>query len=109
MMFRIFNNIRPASKLTSGSNYHLFKENIEPKWEHAENVKGGKWIVTIKGQKDQLDKMWLWAVLACIGENFDDGSEICGMVVSLRKPLDRLALWTKSALNEPAQRSIGYL
>jgi len=105
--WRIFNNVRPASKLGLSSNYHLFKEHIEPKWEHSDNSKGGKWIVTVKGQKDQLDKMWLWSILACIGENFEDGSEICGIVVSIRKPLDRLALWTKTASNEHIQRSIG--
>jgi len=105
--WRIFNNVRPASKLSTGSNYHLFKENIEPKWEHAENSKGGKWIVTVKGKKEQLDKMWLWAVLACIGESFEDGTEICGIVVSIRKGLDRLALWTKTATHESLQRSVG--
>eukprot|EP01118_Nematostelium_gracile_P014327 TRINITY_DN5553_c0_g2_i1.p1 TRINITY_DN5553_c0_g2~~TRINITY_DN5553_c0_g2_i1.p1 ORF type:complete len:246 (+),score=49.11 TRINITY_DN5553_c0_g2_i1:59-739(+) len=103
----IFNNVRPASKLIPGSNYHLFKENIEPKWEHVENVRGGKWIITVKDQKDLLDKMWLWSVLACIGESYEEGGEICGMVVSIRKPSDRLALWTKTATNEVAQRNIG--
>jgi len=105
--WRIFNNVRPVSKLSSGSNYHLFKENIEPKWEHAENSKGGKWIVTVKGAKEHLDKMWLWSVLACIGEAFQEDNEVNGIVVSIRKPGDRLALWTKTATNEAAQKSIG--
>lgn len=104
---RIFNNIRPASKLALGSNYHLFKENIEPKWEHHDNSKGGKWIHTCKGKKDQLDKMWLWMVLACIGENFEDDNEICGCVVSIRKGQDRIALWTRTSSNEAVQRRIG--
>ena len=30
---RLYNNISPASALGQGSNYHLFKEGIEPKWE----------------------------------------------------------------------------
>jgi len=105
--WRIFNNIRPASKISMiGANYHLFKENIEPKWEHNENIKGGKWIITCKS-KEQLDKMWLWMVLALIGEGFEDENEICGCVVSIRKGGDRLALWTKTSSNEPAQRRIG--
>ena len=99
--------MRPASKLSTNSNYHLFKEGVEPKWEHPENANGGKWLVTVKGNKDQLDKMWLWAVLACIGENFEEEGEICGLVVSIRKAGDRIALWTKSGLNEHVQRKIG--
>jgi len=51
--------------------------------------------------------MWLWAVLACIGESFEDDSEICGVVVSVRKTGDRLAIWTKNSNNEMAQKRIG--
>eukprot|EP01114_Cavostelium_apophysatum_P003524 TRINITY_DN1346_c0_g1_i1.p1 TRINITY_DN1346_c0_g1~~TRINITY_DN1346_c0_g1_i1.p1 ORF type:complete len:240 (-),score=37.65 TRINITY_DN1346_c0_g1_i1:155-874(-) len=105
--WRIFNNIRPASRLTHGSNYHLFKGDIAPKWEHPDNAKGGKWIITCKGRGELLDKMWLWSVLACIGENFDDENEINGCVVSIRKGQDRLALWTRTSSNEAAQRRIG--
>jgi len=106
--WRIFNNIRPASKLAQGANYHLFKEGVEPKWEDAENKQGGKWTVTCKsGSKDTLDKWWLWTVLACIGENFDDENEVCGCVVSIRKGQDRLSLWTKTWAKEDTQRRIG--
>jgi len=105
--WRIFNNIRPSSKLLSGSNYHVFKENVEPKWEHPENKQGGKWVVASKNKKDFLDKIWLWTVLACIGENLEEDNEICGCVVSIRKQGDRVALWTKHATNEPAQRHVG--
>lgn len=102
--WRVFNNIRPASELAIGSNYHLFKENIEPSWEHIDNRFGGKWVANAK--KDKLDSMWLYAVLACIGEAFEYEAEICGAVVSIRK-MHRIALWTRTAQNETAQRSIG--
>ncbi|PRP88929.1 hypothetical protein PROFUN_00397 [Planoprotostelium fungivorum] len=104
----IFNNIRPASKLTLGSNYHLFKEGVEPKWEHPDNFKGGKWIVTIKGRGSMLDQQWLWLLLGVIGESFEEENEICGCVVSLRKSQDRITLWTRNAYNEAVQRRIGY-
>eukprot|EP01116_Phalansterium_solitarium_P004527 TRINITY_DN15558_c0_g1_i1.p1 TRINITY_DN15558_c0_g1~~TRINITY_DN15558_c0_g1_i1.p1 ORF type:complete len:251 (-),score=21.28 TRINITY_DN15558_c0_g1_i1:368-1120(-) len=102
--WRVFNNIRPASELALGSNYHLFKENIEPSWEHVDNRIGGKWVVNAK--KDKLDSMWLYAVLACIGEAFEHENEICGAVVSIRK-VHRIALWTRTSTDEMAQRSIG--
>ena len=57
--------------------------------------------------KQALDAMWLNALLACIGEQFTEGEEICGVVVSVRTKQDRVALWTRAASNEAAQVSIG--
>jgi len=77
-------------------------------WEDATNVNGGKWVVPLpKNRKDILDEYWLQSVLTVIGENFDEGDEICGCVVSIRKQQDRLALWTKTADNKEACISIG--
>ena len=42
-------------------------------------------------------------LLACIGEQFTEGEEICGVVVNVRAKQDRLCMWTKSASNEAAQ------
>ena len=41
--------------------------------------------------------------MALIGEQFDEGDEICGVVASVRQRQDKLALWTKTATNEAAQ------
>jgi len=69
---------------------------------------GGKWTVIIpKGNTQLLDTNWLHAVLACIGEQFDDGDEICGVVVNVRPKQNRIAMWTKTASNEAAQVAIG--
>jgi len=70
--WRLYNNIVPASQLSAGSDYHLFKEHVEPKWEDPANARGGKWIINLstKGRAENLDKLWLWTVLACIGESF---------------------------------------
>eukprot|EP00960_Hanusia_phi_P008813 253083-Hanusia_phi.AAC.2 len=105
----IFNNIRPPSRLNPGSNYHLFKLGIEPTWEHSTNMNGGKWTYSIpkKDGKKLIDDMWLYTVLAMIGENFDAGDELCGAVISLRKAGDRVAVWTKSADDEKSCREIG--
>jgi translation initiation factor 4E len=102
--WRLFNNIVPASKLSLGSNYHLFKRGIQPTWEDAENEKGGKWVHTHRGNPD---KIWLWVVLAVIGEGFEPESEICGAVLSVRKGQNRLALWTRDADNADACVAIG--
>jgi translation initiation factor 4E len=106
----LYNNIIPASKLSVGANYHLFKEGIEPKWEDETNAKGGKWLTVLPAKartNGSLDKLWLWSLLACIGEAFDDENEICGCVVSIRKGGDKIALWTRTSSLEAVQKRIG--
>lgn len=107
--WRVFNNLKPASSLAQGSNYHIFKEYIEPKWEDPSNAKGGKWTVVVpqKQRASMLDQMWLWTILACIGETMKSPDDVCGLVVSVRKAGDRVQIWTKDASNETACRDIG--
>ena len=42
-----------------------------------------------------------------IGESFEENDEICGAVVSIRKSMDKIALWTKTSQNGDAQVAIG--
>jgi len=106
--WRVFNNIKPPSVLSSGSNYHLFKDHIEPKWEDQLNSRGGKWTILLpKNRKELVDQAWLYAILACIGESFDFADEVCGIVVSIRKPQDKFAIWTKDWRNENNVLSLG--
>jgi len=107
--WRVFNNLKPASTLPQGSNYHIFKEHIEPKWEDSTNARGGKWTVSVppKSRVNTLDQMWLWTILACIGETIRAPDDVCGLVVSIRKAGDRVQIWTRDATNEAACRDIG--
>jgi len=41
----LYNFIQPASSLTQGSDYYLFKEGIRPMWEDPKNINGGRWHV----------------------------------------------------------------
>jgi len=45
--------------------------------------------------------------LASIGADFDDDPQIVGLVVSIRKPMDKISLWTTNADDENAVRRIG--
>jgi len=105
----LFNNMAAPKKLSLGSNYHLFKEGIKPMWEDPENKLGGKWVLTVpKGRNRSLvDQWWMNMILLMIGENMADDGDINGVVVSLRKSQDRIALWTKSAQKEDLQLKIG--
>ncbi|KAK9146209.1 hypothetical protein Sjap_006112 [Stephania japonica] len=102
----LYDQIFRPSKLTANAEFHMFKSGIEPKWEDPKCTNGGKWTVT-SSRKQNLDTMWLETLMALIGEQFDDGEEICGVVASVRQRQDKLALWTKTAPNEAAQMSIG--
>jgi translation initiation factor 4E len=105
----MWNNLTPPSKLAIGSNYHLFKTGIEPKWEDDANKKGGKWLVTLqKHSTPSIDDVWLYTCMSCIGEQYGDQSDaICGAVVSPRPKMDRIALWTRDRSRVDEVRSIG--
>ena len=184
----LYNNIKPPSWLGASTDFHLFKQGIQPKWEDPQCEHGGKWTILVpRGNKQILDKFWLHSVssclpsgcvgnwrltnrgsprspalqwllrvavlrpdissptlgsrrsnpscgqnmtgvipifilrmihldvvlhllpqlLACIGEQFDEGQEICGVVVNMRQKQDKVCLWTKTASNEAVQVSVG--
>jgi hypothetical protein len=65
-------------------------------WEDEANAKGGKWVLTMKNNPVLLDRCWSFLAMALVGEELEDGDEICGAVVSLRSKVDRIQLWTRS-------------
>ncbi|KAF8203596.1 translation initiation factor eIF 4e-like domain-containing protein [Pholiota molesta] len=105
----LYNNIIPPSQLPQKANYYLFKEGIIPAWEDEANKHGGKWSIQLPKDKNRsnVDKMWLFTMLAAIGETFDpsptltDGSGsaslITGVIVSTRPQFYRLSIWTRLA------------
>ncbi|KAG6976797.1 hypothetical protein JG688_00001003 [Phytophthora aleatoria] len=104
----LYNNILAPTKLSIGSNYHLFKEGIRPMWEDPINANGGKWIFTNpRSRKARLDECWLYVMLSLIGETLQDEDDICGAVVSVRKAQDRIAIWSATANAEDRQKAIG--
>ncbi|XP_074301983.1 eukaryotic translation initiation factor-like [Silene latifolia] len=102
----LYDQIFKPSKLITNADFHLFKAEIEPKWEDPECAKGGKWTAAAN-RKPDLDRMWLETLMALIGEQFDEAEEICGVVASVRQRGDKLSLWTKNAANESVQMGIG--
>ncbi|KAF5943981.1 hypothetical protein HYC85_018058 [Camellia sinensis] len=97
----LYNNVPHPSKLAVGADFHCFKHKIEPKWEDPVCANGGKWTLNFSRKKS--DTSWLYTLLALIGEQFDHGDEICGVVVNVRPRQEKIALWTKDAANETAQ------
>ncbi|CAI5709209.1 unnamed protein product [Hyaloperonospora brassicae] len=104
----LYNNILAPTKLSIGSNYHLFKDGIRPMWEDPINAKGGKWIFTNpRSRKARLDECWLYVMLSLIGETLQDEDDVCGAVASVRKAQDRIAIWSATAHAEDRQKAIG--
>jgi len=106
----LHNNIVPPSQLPQKANYYLFKEGIIPAWEDEANKNGGKWSIQLPRDKNrqQIDKMWLYTMLAAIGETCDPllaedeatappQSLITGVIVSIRPQFYRLSIWTRTA------------
>jgi len=106
--WRMFNNIVPPSRISNGSNYHMFLQGVQPMWEDEANKNGGKWIVIFpKGKKDLLDEYWVSVLLAIIGESLDGVDEVSGCVASVRKNQSKIAVWTRDYSNKGAIMRIG--
>lgn len=104
---RYFNWLKPPSKLEKNSNYHLFKSGIKPMWEDPANAVGGKWVLTMKNNPALLDRCWNWLAFALVGQELEDGDEICGAVVSLRTKVDRIQVWTRNKDDVEKLNSMG--
>lgn len=55
-------------------------------WEDKANANGGKWVLTMKSQPQLLDRCWSWLAMALVGEELDEGDEICGAGKNLVSP-----------------------
>merc|ERR1712130_48309 len=103
--WRLYNNMVAPTSLKQGCTYHLFRTDVRPEWEDPVNRNGGKWVII--PQKSKIDDNWLSLLLATIGETLTDAEdEICGIVVSIRKKQDKIAIWTKGT-NEGTVLQIG--
>ncbi|XP_051174409.1 eukaryotic translation initiation factor 4E-1A-like [Leptopilina boulardi] len=106
----LYNHIKCASELRSGSDYSMFKQGIRPMWEDDANKSGGRWLINLekKQRATELDRFWLEILLCMIGEGFNEFSDdICGAVVNVRPRQDKLALWTGDAHSSQSIMEIG--
>ncbi|ETS80101.1 hypothetical protein PFICI_07630 [Pestalotiopsis fici W106-1] len=93
--FAIYKCLKPPSKVPLMTDYHLFRNGIRPIWEDKENKEGGKWVLRLK--KGVADRYWDDILFACIGGQLcDDGSQINGVVLSVRNGEDVISIWTAS-------------
>lgn len=109
----LYNNIVPPSQLPEKANYYLFKDGIMPAWEDEANKDGGKWSLQLPRDKNKavIDRMWLYTMLAAIGETFETPLSapgepakppvqtdlVTGVICSARPRFYRLTIWTRQA------------
>jgi translation initiation factor 4E len=107
--WRLFNNIFSLADTPIGSNYHFFKEGIEPKWEDKKNLGGGKWVLTYPKTNFEIDKIWEKTLLTLISEKFSSiGKDyVNGFVANIRKNEVRFSIWTKNSNDGDTQLQIG--
>ncbi|CAO3673323.1 unnamed protein product [Umbelopsis vinacea] len=105
----VFNNIVKVSRLDISSNYHLFKKGIRPEWEDAANEHGGKFSAQFPKNRtgEAINDLWLYTLLACIGEQLPNEDEVTGAVVSVRKVFFRISVWTRTSNNKEVLEAIG--
>ncbi|KAJ3451007.1 eukaryotic translation initiation factor 4e related [Anaeramoeba flamelloides] len=103
----LYNNLCTAFELKTGANFRLFKYGIKPEWEDEHNQKGGRWSLKLTQSGEKLESIWLDTMLSMIGEHYQPSDEICGAVLSKRRGVDRISLWTKTSDQQKTQETIG--
>ena len=90
----------------------LFKKGIKPEWEDVANANGGEWTVRkpFDLRTGELDTLWENLVMGLVGEQIDDGDEICGARVvdksRGRQSIFRLEMWYRDSSKEDVNRSL---
>jgi len=107
--------------------YYIFKNGVDPTWEHPLNADGGFWQLYAPSQN--VNEMWTKVVLALIGELLEDSDKdmnndsndsqssrgssitmgpqevICGAEIDCN--LSRIRIWTRNSEDAEKQMKIG--
>lgn len=105
--WQMYNNIKTPTDLPPQTDFCVFKEGIEPKWEDPEHKVGGYFTLNLQGTESEIfNKMWLHSLLACIGADFghDEYESITGLYLSIRKKGGKIAVWCRSPDREQCDR-----
>lgn len=120
--WRIYSYIQHPSSVhnsnTTGLVWHIFRTGMQPLWEDEQNSRGGKWLLRIRPHKassqlqhnnndsnnnnihhantthpDYTDRVWEDMLLAFIGDTYNLGNEVCGLVLTCKHNEHTLAVW----------------
>jgi len=104
-----YQHTKLPSHLRQNSDYFFFRSDIEPCWESADNIDGGRWIIEIEktDRNTHLNNLWLETLLALIGEQLGDSELINGAVVQSRRGKDKVSIWVREGEDETEIRALG--
>ncbi|EED89991.1 predicted protein, partial [Thalassiosira pseudonana CCMP1335] len=105
----VYNYIVRPDELPATTDYHFFREGIQPTWEDPQNEHGGKWVIRLPKKGNVASRFWEEILLALMGGQFSgvpDG-EVCGAVISIRDRVNVLSIWTKSGGNQKMINRVG--
>jgi hypothetical protein len=97
--WRFFNSMKSPSEFgNSIIEIAVFREGIEPEWDHEPCSNGGRWCARLDrvSSSDSLDQTWYNLVLGAIGESIvmADRSQLLGVAFSSKGASSRrIALW----------------
>jgi translation initiation factor 4E len=92
--------IRPH-ELPATTDYHFFRDGVNPTWEDPYNSNGGRWTIRLPKKGMMGSRYWEEVLLSLLGgfPDVPDG-EICGAVISVRGHEDVLSVWHKNSGNQ---------
>ena len=87
------------NKIVENSMLFLMRENIEPLWEHKENINGGCW--SLKIPKGNITDLWNNISIALLNEDIsnDPNININGISISPKKNFCIIKIWTNKNIN----------
>ena len=87
------------NKIVENSMFFLMRQNIEPLWEHTENINGGSW--SLKMQKGDLYKTWSNISISLLNESISKEASINinGISISPKKNFCIIKIWTNKNIN----------
>jgi hypothetical protein len=84
----------------------LFRDGVEPKWEHPENKDGGEFALRKFRKLEEIDALWELLSVYCIGELFEHSHDVTGIRVvdssipSNKRILHRIEIWFRKLDNK---------
>lgn len=99
-----------VSAESQGANYHLFRDNIQPVWEHPKNLKGGKWVIAFPSTFSPQDVMrnWMSLMLTLLLGEFGYDSEINGAVLAVRPWGSTFSIWNRNANDREVVEAVSH-
>lgn len=84
------------NKIIENSMFFVMRENIDPIWEHKDNINGGSW--SFKIPKGNILETWMNISMALFGETINKTTKniINGISISPKKNFCIIKIWNKN-------------